>query len=347
MILRTEKECQAPAWQIQLKNAITDTQELFNLLELEPEFLSQELLAAIKQFPLRVPRAFVQRMQKANVQDPLLRQILPLTEEMLAAPGYSENPLLEAKVNPIPGLLHKYQGRILLTLTGGCAINCRYCFRRHFPYSQNIIDDSTWQKILTYIAKDTSIEEVIFSGGDPLLLRDGHLQKLTLDLAQISHVKILRIHTRLPIVIPERITSELLSTLTSTRLLAVMVLHCNHGNEIDCSVIKAMQSLRAANITLLNQAVLLKDVNDNEDSLINLSKKLFEAGILPYYLHVLDKVTGTAHFEVNEDHAKELVWNITQRLPGYLVPKLVKEIFGVGAKTPLMMRHQFRDDDNN
>lgn len=335
MILRTKEKCQSFDWQNELKNAVTGIHELFALLNLPHQQIDLAQHNAMAQFPLRVPRSFIRRMQTGNINDPLLQQVLPLSEEMIAVPGYTEDALQEARVNPIPGLLHKYQGRVLIILTGGCVINCRFCFRRQFPYSQNIISAANWKNILDYISQDNSIHEVIFSGGDPLLLQDEALNALIKDVAQISHVKTLRFHTRLPIVIPERITAELVSLLSATHLRVVLVMHSNHGNEIDTSVIEKLNPLRQAGITLLNQAVLLKNINDSAQTLIELSEKLFDAGILPYYLHVLDKVKGTAHFDVDEATAKALVCEMTLQLPGYLVPKLVKEVPGIGSKMPM------------
>jgi L-lysine 2,3-aminomutase len=336
MILRTERKCESFNWQAELKNAVTDIAELFTLLHLDPQQIDLAQHQAMAQFPLRVPRSFIQRMQKGNMNDPLLQQVLPLSDEMIAVPGYTEDALQETRVNPRPGLLHKYQARILIILTGGCVINCRFCFRRQFPYSQNIISEANWKNILDYMTQDNSIHEVIFSGGDPLLLQDEQLSELIEDIAKIPHIKTLRFHTRLPIVIPQRITEELISLLSATRLRIVLVVHSNHGNEIDDSVIDMLKLLRQAGITLLNQSVLLKNINDDADILIELSEKLFDAGILPYYLHVLDKVKGTAHFDVSEEVAKKLLWEMMQQLPGYLVPKLVKEVAGMGSKMPVV-----------
>lgn len=321
-------------WQSALKEAITTPAELLNVLALNSSLLTVAKRSATL-FPLRVPRDFVARMQKGNPNDPLLRQILPLSEEEIIMPGFSQDPLSEKSMNPIPGLLHKYSGRVLLIMAGACAVNCRYCFRRHFSYQTNRLGGKTWQIMLDYIANDTGIYEVIFSGGDPLLANDSYLEKCIHDLAAIPHLKTLRIHSRLPIVLPQRITLDFANLLTATRLQTVMVTHCNHANELDDSVARAIDSLRQKKITVLNQSVLLRGVNDGVETLIDLSQRLFECGILPYYLHVLDKVQGAAHFEVGEAQAKALVKKLREKLSGYLVPSLVKEQAGTRFKLPL------------
>ncbi len=324
------------SWQIALKNIITDPAELIKLLELDPGLLPAAQAAA-KLFPLRAPRGFVARMQKGDSQDPLLQQVLPLGAELIEVPGFTVDPLQEKKANPIPGLLHKYHGRVLLTVVGNCAINCRYCFRREFPYSENNPGNKGWEQVLNYIAADQTITEVIFSGGDPLVAPDEHLAQLSRKIAAIPHVKTLRIHSRLPIVLPERINKEFMDWFSGLSLRPVLVVHCNHPQEIDSDVRSALSDLKQAGITLLNQAVLLKKINNNVSTLVELSEALFDVGVLPYYLHMLDKVQGVAHFEVAEDKARELLWGVTQRLPGYLVPKLVREVPGVSAKVPISL----------
>jgi EF-P beta-lysylation protein EpmB len=289
----------------------------------------------IQQFPLRVPRGFVARMQKGNLEDPLLKQVLPLNQELMPTFGFSKDPLHEKEATKLPGLLHKYRDRVLLTLVSACAINCRYCFRRHFPYEENNPGIEGWNHAIDYIKNNSEIKEVIFSGGDPLILKDMQLQELTQKIAKISHVKRLRIHTRMPIVLPERITDELLHWLTASRLTSIMVVHANHANEIDDSVTIAMDKLLKAGIRVFNQSVLLKGINDSVSALVELSEKLFDAGIIPYYLHMLDRVQGAAHFEVDEKIARNLVWDMMQELPGYLVPKLVREQAGAPAKIPI------------
>ncbi len=321
-------------WQQALAQVITNPDELCSHLALDKKALV-DAHPAIQQFPLRVPRGFVSRIKKGDLNDPLLLQILPQGIETQNVPGFSKDPVGEQNVNPIPGLLHKYKGRVLLTLSGSCAIHCRYCFRRHFPYAENNPGKNGWNKALEYISQDKGINEVILSGGDPLVVKDDMLREFISALEKITHLKRLRIHTRLPIVIPERITEQFIKSLTQTRLQPVIVFHCNHANEIDDSVMQAFNLLRAANITLLNQSVLLKGINDSVSALVNLSETLFNSGVLPYYLHLLDPVQGSAHFFVEEQKASELVWQLMQELPGYLVPKLVKEVAGAPAKIQL------------
>lgn len=322
------------AWQHALAEAITDPAELLTALTLDPQLIAG-CQKALTQFSLRVPRGFVARMAKGDPQDPLLLQVLPMVQELEHYPGYSHDPLAEKNVNPVPGLLHKYHGRVLLTLSGACAINCRYCFRRHFPYTDNAPSANAWQQVLAYIAGERSITEVILSGGDPLILKDQSLAKLVRQIENINHVQRLRIHTRLPIVIPERINDEFIAWVNATRLRPIVVLHCNHPHEIDDAVIASIKRLQAINVTLLNQAVLLKNINDHASTLIELSYKLFSAGVMPYYLHLLDRVAGSAHFEVSEENARKIIQQMMSKLPGYLVPKLVREVAGASAKVPV------------
>ncbi|MDG1773949.1 MAG: EF-P beta-lysylation protein EpmB [Oceanicoccus sp.] len=322
------------SWQQTLANVVRQPDELFSLLKLDKTTLPAAI-AACKDFPLRVPRSFVARMKTGCVDDPLLKQVLPLGAELDYQPGFTDDPLGELDSNPIPGLIHKYHGRVLLIVSGGCAINCRYCFRRHFPYQDNNPSRAERQQMLDYLRSDPSIQEVIFSGGDPLAASDQLLSELVRDIAAIPHITTLRVHSRMPIVIPQRITEQCLQWLTDTRLNTVMVVHCNHANEIDDHVQQSLRQLNEAGITVLNQAVLLAGVNDDAESLIALSKALFTAGTLPYYLHSLDKVKGAAHFQVTEPRAKALIDQLLNQLPGYLVPKLVKEVAGAGSKTPI------------
>jgi EF-P beta-lysylation protein EpmB len=275
-------------------------------------------------------------MRKGDINDPLLRQVLPLEDELLAAPGYTGDPLGEQEANPHPGLIHKYHGRVLLIVSGSCAINCRYCFRRHFPYQDNKPSRESWQQALAYIAADPSISEVIYSGGDPLTASDSQLRWLTGQVAAIPHVRRLRVHTRLPIVMPSRITAELIEGLSDHRLSTSLVIHSNHANELDDTVASALARLRGAGITLLNQTVLLRGINDDADILSELSERLFALGVLPYYLHLLDKVAGAAHFDTDTGKALALHRALQEQLPGYLVPKLVREIAGARAKTPVI-----------
>ena len=322
------------SWKQILADVIRDPAELLALLNLPADQLPQHL-AASQDFALRVPRPFVARMTPGDWGDPLLQQVLPQALELDYQPGYVSDPLAEAASNPRPGIIHKYHGRVLLILSGGCAINCRYCFRRHFPYQDNNPSRSEWQQSLSHIAEDASIEEVILSGGDPLTVSDQSLTKLITQLESIPHVKTLRIHSRLPIVIPQRIDDSFLALMAATSLNTVMVVHCNHPREIDQQVGLALQQLSRQGTTVLNQSVLLKGINDDQQTLAELSRRLFQFGALPYYLHVLDKVAGAAHFDVSEQQAGKLIAGLLESLPGYLVPKLVKEQPGALSKTPI------------
>jgi len=330
--------CQSP-WQAELQNIITDPAELLDILQL-PANLLRAAIQASQLFPLKAPRPFIARIKPSDSNDPLLRQILPLGIEAEPAAGFSADPLQEQQANQRPGLLHKYNSRVLLIATGTCAINCRYCFRRHFPYAENNPGRLGWQQSLHYIAADSSIQEVILSGGDPLMLSDKNLAWFFEQLSAIKHVQIVRLHTRLPIVIPQRITTSLLRILTSTRLTPVIVLHCNHAQEIDSQVTEAAAQTKRAGITLLNQAVLLRGVNDAAQILIDLSYQLFSIGVLPYYLHLCDRVAGAAHFFMPETEAIELHQQLQQQLPGYLVPRLVQEQAGASAKIALALNSQ-------
>ncbi|ELY2742317.1 EF-P beta-lysylation protein EpmB [Cronobacter turicensis] len=321
-------------WLSQLADVITDPDELLHLLNIDA---SEELLAgrdARRLFALRVPRAFAARMEKGNPQDPLLRQVLTSREEFVAAPGFTTDPL-EEQNSVVPGLLHKYHNRALLLVKGGCAVNCRYCFRRHFPYADNQGNKRNWQAALDYIAAHPELDEIIFSGGDPLMAKDHELEWLVANIEALPHIKRLRIHSRLPIVIPARITDALVRLLGETRLQVLLVNHINHAQEIDDAFRAGMTKLRAAGVTLLNQSVLLKGVNDNAATLAALSNALFDAGVMPYYLHVLDKVQGAAHFMVSDDEARAIMRELLSQVSGYLVPKLAREIGGEPSKTPL------------
>ncbi len=322
----------ADDWQAQLQDAITSGRQLLAALGLNPAEAGCDPQADAD-FPLKVPRAFVRRMRRGDPKDPLLLQVMAGLRELEPAPGFSQDPVGETgAANPRRGLIHKYRGRVLLLVTGNCAVHCRYCFRRHFPYGDNQNSRGEWEEALAYVAADTDIREVILSGGDPLLAADRYLGELVARIAAIPHVRRLRIHTRLPVVIPQRVTPDLLAAIHHDRLQTVVVIHCNHANEIDGAVCDAMGSLAGAGITLLNQSVLLAGVNDSVDTLCGLSERLFEAGVLPYYLHLLDPVQGAAHFDVPETRARELMAEVSARLPGYLVPRLVREVAGGEAK---------------
>lgn len=321
-------------WKNALAQAVRDPAELLTLLEL-PERWLQPARRAAETFPLRVPRGYVARMVSGNPDDPLLRQVLPLREELEPAPGFVADPVGDRAAAAAPGLLHKYHGRVLMTLTGACAVHCRYCFRRHFPYAEENPRADGWSAALDYIAGQPEVTEVVLSGGDPLAMDDAPLSALAEKLAAIRHVRRLRVHTRLPVVLPERVTDELLGWLTGTRLDPVMVIHANHSAEIDTVAAGALRRLRGAGVPLFNQAVLLRGVNDNVTALIELSERLFAADVIPYYLHLLDPVAGAAHFDVSEEKATALVEAARQRLPGYLVPQLVRERAGAASKLPV------------
>ena len=323
-----------PAWQQALAQAITDPAELLAELGLDPALLPAAEAAA-RLFPLRVPRSFVARMEPGNPEDPLLKQVLPLGAETLQIPGFVSDPVGDMASRIAPGVLHKYQGRALLIATGACGIHCRYCFRRHFPYGDETASSGQWQASLAAIRADSSINELILSGGDPLSLNDRRLRELSSGLARIPHLRRLRIHTRQPIVLPERVDNELLQWLDSIPLQKVMVLHVNHAREINDEVTRACQELTRHGVRLLNQSVLLRGVNDSPAALADLSETLFAAGIQPYYLHLLDRVQGAAHFEVPESDARNLMTTLLARLPGFLVPKLVRELPGYASKTPV------------
>jgi len=322
------------SWQQLLSHTIDDPTELIRALDL-PDELIGPAQAAAQGFPLRVPVPYLRRIEPGNPDDPLLKQVLPLSAETRKVAGYVTDPLAEAQFNPRQGLVHKYQGRVLLIMTGACAINCRYCFRRHFPYDENRLGPEQWQSMLEYIRNDSSISEIILSGGDPLAVSDSRLQRLVDDLSAIPHIKRLRIHSRLPVVIPQRVTPELIKILGNSSLLITLVLHVNHANEVDDQVGHALTQLRQANVTLLNQAVLLRGINDSVESLKALSEGLFNWGVLPYYLFVLDPVEGAAHFDIPDEEAQQLVGKLQATLPGYLVPKLAREIPDRPAKTVL------------
>ena len=319
-----------PGWQQILAQGFAQASQLLTFLEL-PAAEGSPL--AEKKFKTRVPRGFAARMKSGGRHDPLLLQVLATEEELEVAPGFVFDPLDEAASNSIPGLIHKYQGRVLLTVTGACAINCRYCFRRHFPYQDNNPGRAGWQPVLDYIARDENIHEVILSGGDPLLANDAILAPLLEQLAEIPHLTTLRIHTRIPVVLPERVDDGLIHLLKTHRLQKVVVLHSNHAQELDQQVADVCTKLRDAGCHLLNQSVLLAGVNDNAETLASLSHRLFACGVLPYYLHLLDKVQGAAHFDVSQENAVAIFQQLQALLPGYLVPRLAREEAGKKHKT--------------
>ena len=316
------------SWQDLIKDAISDIDRLLHELELPAQ-------AHYSDFPILVPAPFLSRIEKGNLADPLLLQVLSSARETEHVPGFTEQPLEEHNYSPVTGLIKKYHGRVLIIVSGACAVNCRYCFRRHFPYQSFQPDTAQWRQILGYLRDDPTISEVILSGGDPLMLPDTRLKWLVDQIEEIDHIKSLRIHTRLPVVIPQRICDPLLEWIEQTRLEIVLVNHINHANEIDTLVIEAMQKLHHRGVILLNQSVLLCSVNNSADALSSLSERLLSAKIIPYYLHLLDPVAGAAHFEVEKTKALAIMDQLRRRLPGYLVPKLVQELPGEASKVPV------------
>lgn len=318
-------------WQALLRTAIRDPEELFAFLELDPEQIAT-LASARSDFPLLVPRGFAARMRKHDPHDPLLRQVLPLARERDDVGGYGPDPLAELTASRA-GLMQKYAGRALLVTTAACPVHCRYCFRRHFPYTEHTAARDQWREALAELERRLDISEIILSGGDPLSLSNSRLRDLVERLAGLEHLTTLRIHSRYPIVLPERIDRGFLELLKSTRLATVFVVHCNHAQEIDASVASALGDLRRSDAIVLNQSVLLRGVNDDAAALCALSRRLFAAGVLPYYLHELDAVAGAAHFQVSRPRACELIDAMRSELPGYLVPRLVRELPGELSKT--------------
>lgn len=334
MIPGSRQSWQIPDWQNELATAVRDPAELLQRLQLPSDALPGMQLPH-QQFKLRVPQSYLSRIRPGDPNDPLLLQVLPQAQEAIAAAGYVPDPVGDLDAMPVPGLLHKYHGRVLLITTGACAIHCRYCFRRHFPYQESQLNPAQWQAALSYIKQHPDITEVILSGGDPLSLSDQRLAGLLEDIARLKQLKRVRIHTRLPSVIPARVTPELIERLAALPQSVVVVLHINHANEIDEHVAAAVRRLKHIGLTLLNQAVLLRGINDSAEALEALSEAVFEIGILPYYLHLLDPVAGATHFDVDAATASALIDALRQRLPGYLVPGLVKEIPGHPHKLPI------------
>lgn len=334
MVSRTAVDCQIADWRNEMATAITDPKELLELLDL-PLSLLPAARRASNDFPLRVPRGFAELMTLGDPNDPLLRQVLPLAEELLENEGFSDDPVGDMDAVQGTGLLSKYRSRSLLITTAACAINCRYCFRRAFPYARQTAMRDHWSAALQHVHEDSTTNEIILSGGDPLSMGDERLTKLVRRLEAIPHLRRLRIHTRLPVVLPERVTNTLSDLLADTRLQVIVVLHFNHPRELSEKVSDALSKL-AASATLLNQSVLLRGVNNSTETLVTLSETLFDSGVLPYYIHLLDRVRGSAHFEVDEKAATRLMTELRNSLPGYLVPRLVREIRGEPAKIPII-----------
>lgn len=326
---------QAMSWQRELANAFVRGIDLIEFLGLDPALLPNPV-ATEPQFPLRVPRGFAGRMQSGDMDDPLLQQVLPDDREDAPAAGFEHDPVGDLDSRQAPGVLHKYRGRVLLVATGACAINCRYCFRRHFPYNRDTAARQGWRDALAYITATPDAREIILSGGDPLVLATSGLRQLSTGLDAIAHVRRLRIHTRVPVVLPERVDEPLLEWLSGLKQRIVLVIHCNHPNEVDESVIRALRALRSTGVTLFNQAVLLRGINDSLATQTQLAETLFDAGVIPYYLHLLDRVQGAAHFEVADSHARALYQAMRRDLPGYLLPRLVREVPGAPFKVPVL-----------
>ncbi|MBW3541888.1 MAG: EF-P beta-lysylation protein EpmB [Planctomycetes bacterium] len=322
-------------WERSLAAAIRDPDELIDRLRLE-DALRPPARRAAELFPLVVPHSFLNRMRPGDAADPLLRQVLPLGVELHATPAFTTDTLSEDAARRAPGLLQKYQGRALLIAAGACAVHCRYCFRRHYPYAAEPRRSDDWEPALKLLAEDRSLSEVILSGGDPLVLSDRRLGRLFERLEAVPHLRRLRIHTRLPVVLPERVTEALVELLVGGRLQKVVVLHANHANELVADAAVAATRLKDAGVMLLNQSVLLAGVNDCADALADLSERLIVLGVWPYYLHQLDRVAGAAHFEVPIERGRELMHELRRRLPGYAVPNYVQEVPGRPYKLPLV-----------
>ncbi len=323
-----------PLWQQELAHSRLTPQQLVERLQL-PEQLIESITQSEADFPIRATESYLRRIEPGNLDDPLLKQILPAPPERdHSAPGFSSDPVGDCSAIQTGGILQKYRGRALLITTAACAIHCRYCFRRHYPYQQHTLEFNQ-QTVAQWLEKNPSIDEVILSGGDPLMLSDRRLTALLEQFEAIPHLKTLRFHSRMPVVLPSRITDELLQQLQQSHLKMVMVIHCNHPHELNDETFDVLQQMQQNGITLLNQSVLLKGVNDSADTLIQLSHTLFEQGVLPYYLHLLDRVHGSQHFEVAEAEAEIIHQQLRNQLPGYLLPRLVREIEGEPSKTPI------------
>lgn len=318
-----------------MKDAVRDPAELCRLLDL-PSDLAAAACEAARQFPLFAPRGFVARMRPGDPNDPLLRQVLPIADETADVPGFITDPVNDGAATRDAGLLQKYEGRVLLIASGTCAVHCRYCFRRHYPYDEAPRSLDDWQPAFDEIALDTSLHEVILSGGDPLTLVDATLAAMIERLETNPHLRRLRIHTRLPIVIPERVTDDLVAMLRDSRLTPIVVIHANHANELDRHVAAALAKLSDAGVMLLNQAVLLAGINDSVEAQANLSERLIDLRVLPYYLHQLDRVASAAHFEVPIERGRQITEALRTRLPGYAVPRYVQEVAGAKSKVDLI-----------
>ena len=320
-------------WQKALAQAVTSVDELCARVGVDPSALGIAQAEDVTRFPLRVPESFIARMSIGNPNDPLLLQVLPQAKEYVSAPGYSSDPLAEAEQNPIPGVLHKYRSRVLVMPTGACAVHCRYCFRRHFPYQERGLSGQHWSQIRDYIRKHPDVNEVIFSGGDPLLVSDSTLTRYFEELAALPQLKRIRLHTRVPIVLPERLTDAFFSVCESASLPLIVMVHSNHPQELSQELCDRLKAFSETGVRLYNQTVLLKGINDDSTVLAELSERLWEASVQPYYLHLLDAVAGAQHFDISVDWAKTIHRTLRSILPGFLVPNLVREEPHALAKT--------------
>lgn len=325
-------------WQVSLKNAIRTVADLLEFVGLDADVASPRTIEAAADFPVLVTREFASRIRPGDADDPLLRQVLPVSCETIARPHFTADPVGDRDAAAAPGLLHKYDGRALMITTGACGIHCRYCFRREYPYIETSARPSKYAAAIEYLRQDPSIDEVLLSGGDPLTLTDDALADLVAGIESIDHVVRLRLHTRMPIVLPSRVTDTLIDILRRSRLSVWWVVHVNHANELDSPTLAAIGRLIDAGFPVLNQSVLLRHVNDDADALAELSTRLINARVMPYYLHQLDRVAGSAHHEVPVARGLELIDELTRRLPGYAVPKYVRETAGEASKTPLRPR---------
>ena len=333
-------------WQREMAAAVRSADELLKRVGLDPEDskVRQLLILAgieaadpetLRRFPVLVPENFLARINPGDPHDPLLRQVLPLAAESVLVDGFVADAVGDLDARRTPGLLQKYAGRVLLIATSACAVHCRYCFRRDYPYAEEPRRLQDWQPALDEIASDNSITEVIFSGGDPLMLNDARLRELCTAIDQIPHVERIRFHSRLPIVLPSRVTPELLAMLAGMRSQPIMVVHANHANELAGDCVESLQLLVRSGVPVLNQAVLLAGINDSLDALESLCRRLINIGVMPYYLHQLDRVSGTAHFEADREQGQLLIQQLAARLPGYAVPRFVQEIAREPNKTAL------------
>lgn len=322
---------QVPLWRKIQKDNFIQWEKLADFLQLNS--VQRGKILKKSHFPLNLPKRLAAKMVKGTLSDPLLIQFLPTDNEIVSLPNFISDPVQDKLVRTSPKLLIKYARRALLLTTSACAMHCRYCFRQHFDYEKN---QKGWNQELEAIANDSSLKEIILSGGDPLSLADEQLQYLLESLNAISHVRLVRFHTRFPIGIPERIDSQFLNVISTFKKQVVFVIHCNHPCELDDEVLSSLKSLNRLGVTLLNQSVLLRGVNDNVDTLATLSERLIENGIIPYYLHQLDRVKGSSHFEVAEETGLQLISELTKRLPGYAIPRYVREVPGESSKTPII-----------